>query len=137
SGRECDLLREAVRHDVRKNPAGPVVGELGLRIQPADDSELSFGPVLRPGDDLDRTPRSEGGSLGKAKGERFPTCETELLPSFARTEGEGQNAHLDQVHAVDPLVALCDHRSDPEQARTFRGPIARAPLSVAPSREND
>ena len=52
-------------------------------------------------------------------------------------ELERQHAHPDQVRAVDPLVALGDHRADAEQPGALRRPVAARARAVLLAREHD
>ena len=52
--------------------------------------------------------------------------EAERFGALAGHELKRQDAHADQVGAVDALVALGDDEFYAEQARAFGGPVARA-----------
>src|SRR5690606_10083839 len=55
--------------------------------------------------------------------------------AVARRELQGQDAHADEVAAVDPLVALGDDRLDAEQVRALRRPVARTAGAVLLARD--
>ena len=57
--------------------------------------------------------------------EHLLTGQAQRRRSFANFELERQNAHADQVRAVDALVAFRQHRPHAEQHRPFGRPIAR------------
>src|SRR5699024_4439125 len=52
-------------------------------------------------------------------------------------ELEWDDAHADEVRAVDPLVGLGDDRLDAEQARALGRPVARGSGAVLLAREDD
>ena len=52
--------------------------------------------------------------------ERLLAAEPEQFPGLARRQLQGQDAHADQVAAMDPLEARCDDRPDAQQ----EGPLA-------------
>ena len=56
--------------------------------------------------------------------EALASAEPERLPVLARQELERENAHHEQVRAVDALVALRDHRPHAQEVRPFRRPVA-------------
>ena len=55
----------------------------------------------------------------------------------AGQELQRQDAHHQQVRAVDPLVALGDHRLHAEQVRALGRPVARRARAVLLAREHD
>jgi hypothetical protein len=61
----------------------------------------------------------------------------ERLAALAVPELERQDAHHQEVGAVDPLVALGDHRLHAEQVRALGGPVARRAGSVLLAGEHD
>ena len=65
-----------------------------------------------------------------ADGEDLLAAEAEGVCGLAGQVLEGQDAHADQVGAVDALVALGDDELDAEQARAFGGPVARTAGAV-------
>ena len=56
---------------------------------------------------------------------------------LAGLELQRQDAHADQVRAVDALEALRDHRAHAEQQRALRGPVARAAGAVLVAGDDD
>src|SRR5215207_528391 len=56
--------------------------------------------------------------------------QAERLDRLALRELEWQDAHPDQVGAVDPLEALGHHRADAEQRGSLRGPVPRGARAV-------
>jgi len=52
-------------------------------------------------------------------------------------ELQRQNAHADEIRAMNAFVAFGDNCAHAEQRRTFRGPVARRSRAVLLAREND
>src|SRR5205085_8515112 len=69
--------------------------------------------------------------------EGLPAGETERGARLPLPELERQDAHADEVAAVDPLEALGDHGADAEEHRPLRGPVARTPRAVLLASEHD
>ena len=65
-----------------------------------------------------------------ADGEDLFAGEAEGFDVLAGQELQRQDAHADEVGAVDALVALGDDEADAEQARAFGGPVARGAGAV-------
>ena len=65
-----------------------------------------------------------------ADGEDLFAGEAERFGVLAGQELQGQDAHADEVRAVDALVALGDDEADAEQARALGGPVARGAGAV-------
>ena len=69
--------------------------------------------------------------------EGLGTVEAKGLGADAVLELARQNAHADEVAAVDALEALGDDGADAEEARAFRGPVAGGAGAVLVSGEDD
>ena len=63
--------------------------------------------------------------------------EPQRLPGRALLEGEGNDAHADEVGAVDALEGLGDHGPDAEQLGPLRRPVARRAGAVFAPGEDD
>ncbi len=57
--------------------------------------------------------------------EDFQAREAERFRAFAGHKFERQDAHADQVAAVNALEAFGQHHADAEQDRALGGPVAR------------
>ena len=68
---------------------------------------------------------------------RLAAGQPERRRALAGQELERQDAHPDEVGAVDPLVALGDDRPDPEQRRALGRPVARRARAVLAAGEDD
>src|SRR5256884_9057365 len=55
----------------------------------------------------------------------------------ASTELQRQNAHTDQIRAMNAFVTFSDHRVYAEKARAFRSPVAGRAGAVFLARNND
>ena len=67
----------------------------------------------------------------------FFAGEAEGFPGLAVKELQRQDAHEDEVGAVDPLEAGGNDGADAEQIGPFGGPVARAAGAVFGAGEND
>ena len=76
-------------------------------------------------------------SLDAEDRELLAPGEPEALAALAGQELEWQDAHHQQVRAVDPLVALGDHGANAEEARPFRGPVPGRARAVLLARDHD
>ncbi len=56
---------------------------------------------------------------------------------FPSTELQRQNAHTDQIRAMNAFVTFSDHRVYAEKARAFRSPVAGRAGAVFLARNND
>ena len=100
-----------------------VVLDFNGGIDPADHLNLFLLAVSAMDDQGQVLPRFDG--LAKAENvERFVAAQAECLSCGAVLELAGQDAHANQVGAMNPFKALGDHRFHAEQARAFGGPIA-------------
>src|SRR5579859_1138609 len=69
--------------------------------------------------------------------ELLATRQPERLAVLAVEELEREDAHHQEVRAVDPLIRLRDHRAHAEQVRAFRRPVAGRAGAVLLAREHD
>src|SRR5205807_10119759 len=69
--------------------------------------------------------------------ELLPAAQPQRLPALAALELQRQDAHADQVGAVDALEALGDHRADAEQERALGRPVPRGSRPVLLARQHD
>ena len=69
--------------------------------------------------------------------ECFTACNAKRFPALSFLELERQNAHADQVGAVNPLEAFGDDGFDAKQERAFGCPVAGAARSVFFTCDND
>ena len=122
SGSGSGFPSEQFPQDRLKDPAVPVVLDLDRRVDPDRRVERDFRPVglfRRHGQRLRGLQRFHV----ELNVEDFLARQTQRLPRLAVLELERQNAHPDQVAAVDALVALRDDRPHAEQARALGGPV--------------
>src|SRR4051794_36625231 len=92
------------------------VADLVRRVEPDPRLELDrIGPVPPRGD----ADRLRPALIEIADLDRLLAVEPERLDRLALRKLQGQDAHPDQVRAVDPLEALGDHRADTEQRRAL------------------
>src|SRR5205085_2978692 len=63
--------------------------------------------------------------------------EPERAEVLAIEELQRQDAHAHEVRAVDPLEALGDRGSNPEQQRPLRRPVARRAGSILLARDHE
>ncbi len=61
----------------------------------------------------------------------------EALDRLAGWKLKGHDAHADQVTPVDPLIALCDDRPDPEQPWPLGCPVPRRSRAVLLPRQDE
>src|SRR5581483_3750357 len=85
--------------------------------------------------DVERRLRRERGQ--PADRERLLAGQAEGRRTLPGRELQRQDAHPDQVRAMDALEGLGDDRADAEEDRTLRGPVARASGAVLLAREHD
>ena len=97
--------------------------------------ELLFGAVGGFGADGDGFAGNERGYAFDL--EDFVAGEAEALAGFALLEFERENAHTDEVAAMDAFVAFGDDGAGAEEARAFRGPISRRTGPVLMTGENN
>src|SRR5438477_503960 len=65
------------------------------------------------------------------------SIKAEGLPGLSRQELERQDAHPDEVGAMDALKALGDHRADAQELDALGGPVARGARAVFFAGHND
>src|SRR5580698_6523776 len=114
---------EHLAEDVLEDAAVFVVVDFFGGVDAGDDGEFLLAAVGGFRGDLDVFARGERRDAVDAKD--FVSGKAVRLTGFAWLEFERENAHADQVAAVDALVAFSDDGADAEQTRTFRGPVAR------------
>src|SRR5439155_19673650 len=121
------MARRDPAQDRRQDPALLVIADIDRAVEPGDGLEAALaatvGVVLAS---HDRQPLSRGEALGQAVDRvRLATGKSKRGRALARLELERQDAHPDEVRAMDPLEALGEDRPDPEQHRALRRPVAR------------
>ena len=100
----------------------PKVLALARRVEPHAGAELL---VVRAHGHLARLAVLDAGDR-----ELLAAGQAERSRRLARHELQRQDAHHQQVRAVDPLVRLGDHRAHAEQVRPLRRPVARRARAV-------
>ncbi len=65
------------------------------------------------------------------------TFETERFPARAGLESQRQNAHADQVRAMDALEGFGDDGAHAEKPRALRRPVARRSIAISGAGEDD
>src|SRR6202012_5321040 len=126
SRRDWNFATAALEHlaeDVLEDAAVFVVVDFFGGVDAGGDGEFFLGAVGGFGSDLDVFARRE--RCDAIDGEDFVPGEAERLAGFAWFEFERENAHADEVAAVDALVALSDDCASAEQSRPFRNTVAR------------
>src|SRR6185437_8981577 len=96
--------------------------ELVERIDPAAGVKREFLAAVANDLHLDILPRLDSGNPGDRV--FLFAGEAESRGSLALAELEREDAHSDEVGAVDPLEALGDDRADSEQDGALRRPVA-------------
>ena len=103
---------------------------LARRVEPEDRLErLAVG--ARPSPRARR--RRRGPSIANSSSPVRPSDSRRLAGPVL----EREDAHHQQVRAVDPLVALGDHGADAEERRALRGPVAGGAGAVLLAGEDD
>ena len=107
----------------------PVVLDVDRPVEPGDRRETSLGAVIRG--------RGHGHGLLRgrsvleaADGQPLAPGQAERRGRVAGRELERQDAHPDEVRAVDPFVALGQDHPHAEQRRSLGRPVARRPGAV-------
>src|SRR5690606_42159081 len=72
-----------------------------------------------------------------ARLEGLGAIETERIDTRTARELQREDAHADQVAAVDSLVTLRNHHADALQARSLGGPVAARSAAVLGAGEHD
>src|SRR5690348_4167732 len=98
-----DLLHH-LPQDHGEDAAVAVVLDVRRTVEPGEHLELHRLAVLAPGDHRQRLARLQA-RLDALDGERLRARQAERLRALAGAELERQDAHADQVGAVDALVA--------------------------------
>src|SRR5918992_421679 len=128
------LLEELAQHRLQ-DAAVPQVLDLHRRVHARPDPELSHLATFTSG--LYSKPGA-GCEIGEALyvvGLR--TVQPKTIGVLAPCELQGEDAHPDQVRAVDALEALGDDGPYAEQERALRRPVARGAGAVLLAREDD
>ena len=112
--------RQVAQHE-RQDAAVAVVAELLLGIDAAEHLDGSGASAAQ---DLHRhlLPGLEAGQ--PADGYRFLTRQPQTLPGLPLLEHQWEDAHPDQVGAMDALEGLGDDGADAQQARALGRPVA-------------
>src|SRR6266542_1764587 len=119
----------------RKNAAVVQVLDLGLVVDPRPAREIRDLAVVADG--LNRHLLTRLDVVEAGDREPLLALQPQPLRALARRVLQREDAHADQVRAVDPLVAFRDHRSHAEQKRPLGGPVARGTCSVFLAGEDD
>src|SRR5690606_29285071 len=110
---------------------------------PDDRVELDRLLALRRvlGGFCDDVNRLRGGAvvqlLESDDADRLGAVEAQALPALASGELQGNDAHSDEVGAVDTLKALGDDRLDAEEAGSLCCPVTRRAGAVLLATEDD
>jgi hypothetical protein len=107
----------------RKNAAVLVVVDLDRRVDAQRHRQLLAAAIGARHHQLRVASRSQQ-RIGNHV-DQLVALQAQRLPGVAPLELQGQNAHADQVAAVDALEALGDHGLDAQQLRTLGRPVAR------------
>lgn len=99
-----------------------VVGDFLGSIDAGDGLERFLSAIVGFGAHGDRFFRFQ--RRDAFDGEGFVAGEAERFASLAGFEFEGQNAHADEIAAVNSLVAFGNDGADAEKARALGGPVA-------------
>src|SRR6266851_2711961 len=116
------VLGDQLPEDQGQDAAVVQVAHLGFVVRASVSRERLSVPVV--GDRFDLDPLAWLDLLQAADRVALATGETKRLHILAGGEREGQDAHSDQVGAVDSLEAFRDHHAHALEERTFRGPVA-------------
>src|SRR5436190_18019901 len=117
--------------NVGQDPAVAVVRRLTGSVDAHLRGEL---PAVRADGDLARDVRRVG-KAGDLEG--LLAGQPERLPRLTVAVLQRQDAHADQVGAMDAFVGLRDDRADAEQRRPLRGPVTAGPRAVLLAGEYD
>src|SRR5690606_25172 len=113
-----------------------VVLDLLGSIDAGDDLEGGLLAVVCGGGDGEDLHRGEPfGDAGDR--ERLATGEAELVGTFAFLEAEREDAHADEVAAVDSLEALANDRANAEKHGPLGGPVTAGARAVFETGEHD
>src|SRR4051812_32157150 len=115
-------LSRELAQDVREDPAVADVLPLARRVEPDARLERDRGAAaIRRRGDRHLTSLA---ILDTGDRERLAPAQPERLARLALRVLKREDPHHQQVRAVDPLVALRDHRAHAEQVRALRRPVA-------------
>ena len=127
-------LDQIPRHFV-EDAAVAVVLDFDGGVDAAGGDEVDRGAVGFGGHDLDGLEWLQ--VVVELDVEGLGAVEAQKFAVLSGAELERQDAHADEVRAVDPLERDGDDRSDAEQIRSFRGPVSGGACAVLGSREDD
>ena len=111
-----------VPQNLVKNSAVAVVLDFHRGVDAAGGDEVDFVAVSLAGGDFHSLTRLQGVIESDLEG--LGAVEVERLAAFAFPVLEWQDAHADQVRAVDTLEALGDDAADAEQVSPLGRPVA-------------
>src|SRR5713101_4880050 len=117
-----DALQQ-LAEDVLEDAAVAIVGDFFGGVGAGGDGEGFFFSVGGAGADTKNFSRRERGDAFDI--EHLVAGESERGAVFAGLELKRENAHTDEVAAMDALVAFGDDGADAEEKRALGGPVAR------------
>src|SRR5713101_9954015 len=120
---ECLCHLEQLAEDVLQDAAVAKVGDFFGGVGAGDRRESFFFSVGGAGADTKNFFRRERGDAFDV--EDLVAGESERSAVFAEGEFEREDAHADEVAAMDALKAFGDDGADAEKERAFGGPVAR------------
>src|SRR5699024_11099356 len=130
-------VRELTQHVLQDAAVAVVVGLTGC-VDADHTVEVDAGAIVLRRRDLDS---GRGRALVELRdafdGEGLGAVEPERLSRLAGGELQRQDAHADEVRAVDALEALSDDGLDAEQLRALGGPVTRGSRAVLLATEDD
>ena len=118
-----------------QDAAVAVVVDFDGGVDAAGGEELDFGAIGFGGGDLDVLARGDVG--GGVDIEGFLAGEAEGLGGVAFLEAEREDAHADEVGAVDAFEGDGDDGFDTEEEGAFGGPVAAGAHAVVFAGEDD
>src|SRR5262245_11813501 len=121
---EAALRRHQLPQHVVQDSAVLEVIELVHGINPADQRN-PLEPAIGRDDLGDHALARFDLAVQPADRHLLVAPEAERLPGGTLLKAQGQNAHTDQVGAVDALERLADHRPHALQVDALGGPVAR------------
>src|SRR5918997_1095238 len=128
------LLEELAQHRLQ-DATVPQILDLHRRVHARPDPELRGRAVLAGGTYRQLGAGREIGEVLYVIGLR--TLQSQTVGVLAARELQGEDAHPDQVRAVDALEALGDDGPYAEQERALRRPVARGAGAVLLASQHD
>src|SRR5436190_15648183 len=110
--------------DVRQDAAVPVVLDLDRRVDSQQNRHPLFRSILALDDEHDVLLRFDL-CVEAEDVELFVALQPEGLRALVALELQRQHTHADQIRAMNALETPRDDGLYAEQARAFRGPVAR------------